>query len=434
MVLSVDLTQQDKSDSQIKPKEIPHISFWERIKNKYRIWRVKQAEKPLSHKIILFILALSVTGLAAFALIYGFILYTTPAHEPLDTAYKLLDVQTVKAQTLSDMSIPAPPQIKDQTSPLNGVLFTKDEFTKLQERKPIMAMIENSVDARPQAGLSNADIVYETLAESGITRFMAVFWSQDAPKVGPIRSVRMYFLYWAAEYDDPPIANIGWAGYDPGEAVVDEEADARSYIRTYNVKSFSWYGRSVFWRDQEKFKAGKAWEHVAYTETETLWKDAKTLGWIGPADIESLVFKKDASLEERPLSQEITIKFLNISAESYKVKWVYDHDTNTYKRILAGQPHIDENTNQQLTTKNIIIQYCKYRPTGDKNGRIVFTVIGESKATIIRDGKATDGTWKKIDRTSRTKFYGSDGKEIELNRGQIWIEVVPTTNSNVTIQ
>jgi hypothetical protein len=435
MVIQVDLS----SDIPQAPgrQTIDKPGLYRTFTMKLRVWKSKWATIPLSERIFLIFLLLGVTVLISAGVIYEFIIATTPPPEKLDTSYELLEVQHPSGISFPSL-YPLPPEVKDQESPINGLLFTKDEKKILDERKPLMVMIENSVAARPQAGLFNADLVYESLVESGITRFMAVFWSEDAPKVGPIRSLRYYFLTWAAEYDDPPIENIGWAGYEDWEEIQEPEADARAYIRKYNVKSFAWYGRSVNWRDYDKFHAGKAWEHVAYSETKTLWDDAKVLGWNGPSQVTSLHYKKDELKEKRPLAQEVEIKFLNLGGESYKVKWVYDREINIYKRFLAGEPHIDENNNKQIFTKNIIIQHIKYRPVGDKNGRIVLSTIGSGNAQIIRDGLVTQGTWKKDDRTSRTQFFNTDGTPIELDRGKIWIEIVPVSGktelSTITIK
>lgn len=416
-----------RETEQSKPR--PHSSLLKRIGNRIRVWRANFSKGPLSHKLVLLFLGLSVAGLASLAAIYLFVIVTVPKHEPLDTSYSLLLVQKIDTFDI-EATLPPPPEIKDQESPINGVLYTKKEIETLSEKKPLIVMIENSPDARPQAGLSDADIVYESLVESGITRFMAVYWGNQSKKLGPIRSIRTYFLDWSSEFDDPPILHIGQAGYEPWEDVIVPEADARAYIRQYNIKSFMWYGRSITWRDKEKFNSGIAWEHVAYSDTKTAWDDAKVLGWVGPANVETLSFKKDEKKEKRPLSQNIEIKFLSLMTETYKVNWVYDSDSNTYKRLLANEAHIDENNNTQLAAKDVILQYVKYRPAGDRNGRIVLTTIGNGKVQIFRDGQMVEGVWEKSTRTDRTKYYDSEGNEIPLNRGSIWIEIIPTSNGN----
>ncbi|MBU0975495.1 MAG: DUF3048 domain-containing protein [Patescibacteria group bacterium] len=436
MVINVDLnTEENPKDASLNNP--PKLSIKNRIRNKFRIWKAGFSKMPSSHKLIILLLISLIGGLSSIALIYGYVIITTPGHKTIDTSYKLLKVENIKQASLLQ-ELPPPPEIKDQENPINGELYTKKDFEELKKKRPLFVVIENHPDARPQAGLLDADLVYETLVESGITRFAAVFWGKEAEKVGPIRSLRTYFLDWSSEYNDPPVCNIGQAGYEPWEDVIDPDADARSYIQKYNIKSYSWYGRGVFWRDTEKFNKGIAWEHVAYSETKTLWTDAETLGWTGPSTIEPLKFKKDASKESRSLTQEISIEFLNLSSESYKVNWVYDKDSNTYLRYLAGKPHIDENYNKQITVKNIIIQHVPYRSTGDKNGRIVFTTIGSGKADIFLDSKQITGTWKKDSRTTRTKFLNDEGKEIPLNRGLIWIEIVPVSGnsdlSNIVIK
>ncbi len=431
MVLQVDLSKPPETidkKTENQKSHTPKRSLKSRIKHKIKLWKLNFSKMPTSHKIILSIFSMGLSCLIAVAVVYGFVIFTTPQRQPIDTSYTLLKVQSSKELSFQN-ELPTPPKVKDQENPINGELYTKEEFEQLEEKKALLVMIENSTDARPHSGLTSADLVYETLVESGITRFMAVFWGKEAEKAGPVRSIRTYFLHWAAEYDDPPICNIGQAGYESWEDVIVPEADARSYIIKYNVKSFGWYGRNVTWRDYDKYNQGISWEHVAFTDTETLWEDAKTLGWTGPSNIESLSFKKDTIKEKRPLTQEIEIKFMNLGSENSKVKWVYDKDSNTYKRYLAGEIHYDENNNKQIAAKNIIIQHCKYAPTGDRNGRIVLTTIGEGNAEIILDGQVINGTWKKETRTDRTKFFDGEGNQVELNRGQIWIEIVPVSGT-----
>ncbi len=435
MVLEVDLTKKQQTPSKKHPKasvEVPKRSLWGRIKNRIKVWQANFAKMPLSHKIIILFFAISISILGGIATVYGFIIFSVTRHEPIDTSYELLRANKLQ-QNLFTESIPQPPKIKDKKNPINGELFTREEFVKIRQNRVLAVMIENSPDARPQSGLYNADLVYETLAESGITRYMAIFWGHGAKKVGPIRSVRTYFLDWASEYDDPLLMNIGQAGYDEGEAVVVPEADARSYIIKYNIKSFDWNGRQVTWRDKKRAAQGIAWEHVAYSDTQTLWDDAKEMGWTGPPKLTSYKFKKDLKKEKRPFSQEISIRFLNLSAETYKVRWKYDASNNKYKRFLAGNKDIDESVNKQIDANNVIIQYARMRATGDKNGRVVFTTLGSGKAKIFRDGDMVNGTWKKEERTARTKLYNENGKEMKFNRGKIWIAVLPAGQSTVTV-
>lgn len=400
-----------------------------RLVARLRILRIKFKKVCQNHRFLLLSVSLIAAVFISAASIYFFILATIPKKASIDTSYKLLEAQNFNRVELSTM-IPVPPEIKDQQNPINGELYTKTESAQFENRKALAVMIENTPQARPQAGLQAADIVYEALAESGITRYLAIFWAQDAPKIGPIRSVRTYYLDLLSEYDDPPLVNIGQAGYESWEDVIVPEADARAYMNKYNIKSFDRYGRGVTWRDLDKFHSGIAWEHVAYSSTAKAWEEATKLGWVGKPNITSLTFKQDTPKENRPLSQELEIQFLSLSADTYKVKWVYDPARNLYNRFLAGTAHIDENTGQQLTAKNIIVEYCQYHPAGDKNGRLVITTIGNGKAQILMDGRQIDAVWEKSSRTDRTQFFDSDGNPISFDRGKIWVEVVLMSGTN----
>ena len=108
---------------------------------------------------------------------------------------------------------------KTEVCPLNNLKYTEEERKAWEERRPLLVMVENHEEARPQSGLSSADIVYETVAEGGITRFMGIYYC-DAQSheiiVGPVRSARTYFLDWASEYGNNPLyAHVGGANCHP---------------------------------------------------------------------------------------------------------------------------------------------------------------------------------------------------------------------------
>ena len=119
---------------------------------------------------------------------------------------------------------------KTEACPLNGKLYTKPERAIWEKRRPLAVMLENSVDARPQSGISKADIIYEAVAEGGITRFMGLFYCGVAEKTefAPVRSARTYFVDWVSEYD-ALYNHVGGAGVcsDP---TVDERAKALCQI------------------------------------------------------------------------------------------------------------------------------------------------------------------------------------------------------------
>jgi hypothetical protein len=270
-------------------------------------------------------------------------------------------------------------------------------------------MVENSTVARPQSGLSRADIVYEALAEGGITRFVAIFLSQSS-QVGPVRSAREYYYDWILEYK---VAYAHWGGNE--------------YVRKLASQTFGT-------KDLDQFVVGAAayyrlcdGEHCGYTSTDKLWAVATQRGVNKPVQIDSWQFKDDAPVA-KPSVSEITLGFQG--DPGYVVVWKYDAVTNTYKRSNGGAPHIDKENGQQIAAKTVIVEYLTdlgYKqvtccpPVSNR----VFQTVGSGKAKIFLDGVVLDATWKKDSSGSRTKFFDSTGKEIALNRGQIWMEMVP---------
>ncbi|PIY95987.1 MAG: DUF3048 domain-containing protein [Candidatus Kerfeldbacteria bacterium CG_4_10_14_0_8_um_filter_42_10] len=274
---------------------------------------------------------------------------------------------------------------------------------------PIAVMVENLFTIRPQSGLDKAGVVYEALAEGGITRFMAIYSTNEAiAEIGPVRSARDYYLDWLSEYN----ALYAHCGGSPS---------ALGLIKDYDVLNLDQISgdHPYFWRDSSRATAS---EHTLFTSSELLTFARRDKGIPEEGDFKPWPYKEEASLAERPTeAKKITIDF---SIFSYKVEYQYDRDNNQYLRFNGGEPHLDFKTQKQLTAKNVIVQYVKTRladPT-----RLAMETIGEGGALVFQDGQMINATWKKEDRETRTRFYDSNGEEIRFNAGQIWVEVVPT--------
>ncbi|MCX6809511.1 MAG: DUF3048 domain-containing protein [Candidatus Berkelbacteria bacterium] len=287
---------------------------------------------------------------------------------------------------------------------LDGMSYPKD----LANRHPLAVSVENHPEARPQSGLNKASIVYETMTEGGITRFLAVYGPNEATEIGPIRSARLYFMDWVKEYD----AFFAHAGGNE---------DALANIDNYQIKNLE-NNTGYFYRDY-KGKA-VASEHTLYSSTSKLYDFAKSLKFdTSSSSFEALKFKTDGPAENPGKSAEI-----NFSSESYKVNWSFDPNKNIYLRNLAGSPHKDRVTGEQITAKNIVIQTVQrtFQPTGSYGSQnYVYQNVGSGPAYVLQDGKAIKGTWKKTNRDSRTKFYDESGVEIQFNPGPTWYEVIP---------
>lgn len=319
-----------------------------------------------------------------------------------------------------------PSEPKTETCPLNGSMRTKKARESWEKRRPLAVMVENHSEARPQSGLSSADVIYEAVAEGGITRFMALYYCNLSDvQVGPVRSARTYYLDWLGEYDALYV-HVGGAN-TPGPA------DALGQIIKYEVKDLNQFsiGFPVFWRDYQRLGHPVATEHTMYSTTQKLWEVGAKRGWTATDSAnlrwdENFVpwrFKED---EAGGNTNKITVNFWE-SQSAYQVEWDYDLSSNQYKR-KNGEDHIDLNNNQQLTAKNIIVQFQRESNANDGypgNIHLLYQTTGSGKALVFQDGNVIEGKWIKQARASRSKFVDKLNKEIEFNKGQIWIQTVP---------
>lgn len=274
---------------------------------------------------------------------------------------------------------------------------------------PISIMIENLVTVRPQSGLGSANLVYEALAEGGITRFMAVYaTTATIDTIGPVRSARHYYVDWAEEFGGL-YAHVG--GSPQALGILGTE----DFLHDLNQFGYSEY----YYRD-ENIEA----PHNLFTTSELMQfavRDLELTDTEGSYD--PYLFKEDTEKKERPTTvNDIVVDF---SSFSYQVEWRYDRDTNGYLRFNAGEPHLDANTESQIVAKNVVVQWVESSLLEEDTGRLDIVTIGEGKALLFQDGAVQEGTWKKTERGERTKFYDANGAEFKFNAGATWIEAVP---------
>ncbi|RJR28282.1 DUF3048 domain-containing protein [candidate division WWE3 bacterium] len=311
-------------------------------------------------------------------------------------------------------------------NPLSGEMVDEEQAASWKDERPMAVMINNYIDARPQSGLEKADLVYEIVAEGGITRFLAFFLSEVPEKIGPVRSTREYYLVLVKELGDAMIMHIGWS------------PQALEAIETWPVRSLG-RGGGQFWRDQARIDSGIAIEHTAYVNGVELRELGHELGWEGERDFVSWKFKDS---EEPDTSQQclvgecdkpITIDFWYEG--DYSAIFKYDRNSNSYLRFTgydangAPAPHLDQESQQQLSVKNLIVQFVsEIAITGDDKNRLEYELVGSGESIVFLDGKAIKATWSKAGRDDRTLFYDTNGQEILFNRGPIWVSIVPDRN------
>ncbi len=325
---------------------------------------------------------------------------------------------------------------KTEACPLNGVLYGKSQRRLWESRRPLGIMIENSLDARPQSGLSNADVIFEAVAEGGITRFLAIFYCQDAEVIGPVRSARVYFMDFVSGFgNDPLYAHVGGANTSgPADALGQIEEEGWAGYNDLNQFSI---GFPAFWRDYERLP-GVAVEHTMYTSSQKLWeigrdrnltnKDKKGKQW--DANYQGWGFEKDAPLSSRPEKQQIKFGFWE-NYHGFDVVWTYNQNNNNYSRTNGKKPHLDNNIGQPLTTKNVIVLFMEESAANDgyENGQhLLYETTGSGEALVFKNGKAIKATWAKEDRYSQIYIYDQQEREIKFVNGPIWFEVIPSDN------
>ena len=333
-----------------------------------------------------------------------------------------------------------PGEPKTEPCPLNGRLYTKTERRVWEKRRPLAVMIENHTEARPQSGLTAADVVYEAVAEGGITRFLAIYYCDAVARdrlLGPIRSARTYYLDWASEYGATPLyVHVGGANL-PGPA------NALGQIREYgwggrngnDLNQFA-IGYPTFWRDYERLGRTVATEHTMYSTTEKLWAEGAQRGWTNKepsTEVDwqerfvSWTFTKEESAGGTE-AEKIRFGFWEAYKE-YNVVWQYNPLTHLYERFNGGEPLKDLNNDTQIAIRVIIIQFTPEKGPIDELKHLLYKTVGSGKALIFQDGKVIEANWKKAKRTQRTIYTSKTGGEITFSPGKIWIEIVPTGNT-----
>ncbi len=285
----------------------------------------------------------------------------------------------------------APPPITE-ASKLTGLQVGFD----INKRPVTAVMVENSPEARPQSGLNEAGVVYEAVAEGGITRFMALFQDYIPGVVGPVRSARPYYLDYLVPYD----ASIAHAG---GSAL------ALQQIRTQGIKDLDQFSNpGPYWRDSARFSP-----HNLYTSIEQLLAVQAEKGW-GAADYQSLVRGEEDAPAATPTATKIGIE---MSRSLYRVDYLYDPATNSYLRSLANQPHTDAVTGLQLSPKVVVVPIV---PRSQDGIYSVYSVDGSGPVLVFQNGTVTSGTWQKPNRGNQMSLFDDAGEPLKLIPGQTW--------------
>lgn len=282
--------------------------------------------------------------------------------------------------------------------PIYRSQLTGEEVDQEVSERPILgAMFNNSTEARPQTGLDAAGIVFETTTEGGITRYLALYQEDIPDEIGPIRSLRQYFLDWMM-------------GFDASVAHVGGSAKALDLVEQRDAKSLNQFTHEEpYYRTNDRPSP-----HNMYVRTQGLRDLQQELGH-EQSQFDEIPRKSD-SASENPEAETINIDY---SGPDYRVEFRYDASTNNYTRYLAGQPHTDAATNQPITVKNMIVIKTARNADAGK-------AIGDGDALVFMDGSVVEATWEKSSPDERIKILDDEGNEVPLNRGDTWFAVTPS--------
>jgi len=285
------------------------------------------------------------------------------------------------------------------------------------DRRPIAVKLSNAPAdyTRPQAGLNDADLIFEHWTEGSVTRFTAIFYDTVAPTVGPVRSARLIDLELPAMYD----AMLAFSGASVG------------VNQRLNASDFS--DRLLRAAEPGFYRTGdttKPFEHTLYIRLADLWGAVEAKG-LNTAPR----FGTFNAFTEEPPAGGSPATTINISYKTEEIEWVYDPEIGQYRRWMDFEEHLDANTEEQVTVSNVI--YITPYHVNDpniceqiNNGvcaalSIEIQLWGNGPAVVFRDGQRYDVTWQRVGRNDQLTFTDAQGNPFPLQIGQSWVQVVP---------
>lgn len=319
--------------------------------------------------------------------------------------------------TLSPTATPAP---DDVPCPLSGLPVSK---SLVESRRPILVQIGNSNPERPQFGLMQADLVFETIAEGGITRFSAIYLCQDAPAIAGVRSGRLIDLQLLPMFD-AIFVHVG-----ASEQVQKLFEDDR-HIRDTSLDFFRNHPGFTLQPDRRRAPFD------VFTSTTALYDAARQRGIPVPGDRQppQLSFSDTPPAGGTPVSS-VTIRHHS----SYWVRWKWDAGANVWTRHISNDtapttdsPHVDAATGRPITATNVLIIQAVHTQTDiiedSLNSKSVqVELIGSGTATLLRDGQLFTGAWKREAATDWFTLTLADGSTMMLHPGNTFVHFYPTT-------
>ncbi len=350
--------------------------------------------------------------LLAFVTVFGFASCGKKEPNTVESEFETVILKTTEEETTEEEVVV--PTLPENMNPLTGL----ECDPALKGKRPIGVMFNNIKAALPQVGLSKCDIIYEVLAEGGITRFEGLIHEYaNAGNLGSVRSSRPYYVNLARAYD---ALYIHAGGSDLAYSVMNS-----SGIDHFDGVKGNFYvnGELLFWRDQGRLNSGYSLEHTMFVSgndiaqgviDRNIRSDLKDQGY--------KAFNFDPAFAGIGSGQSAT--YIKIPQSYYYVsEFNYDAENDVYLHSHYGTKHIDGATGEQIKTTNVFVLFTAQRIIDNYGCREV-TLTGEGSGYYFNGGEYVSLTWKRANDDAPFQYFAADGSELKVEQGKSYVALV----------
>jgi len=293
-------------------------------------------------------------------------------------------------------------------------------------QRPVAVMLNNIKAAMPQHGVSQADILYEVLAEGGITRCMGIFTNVgDVEKLGSLRSARKYYVDIAR-------------GYDAAYLHAGGSNEALNYLENLaGMNLDAGLSAKHFYRDQDRLNSGYSLEHTLFTTGPLLLEFAAQKNVATALTAEKaygMTFDEEAALQGES-GDEITVYFNQGGTPGKYTKsttLTYDAQTGMYFAAQHGGDYIDGNTKKAISFRNVVVLRAATSLQGD-NYHLTINTVGSGTGYFACNGQIVPINWSRASVEDPFTYTLADGSPVTFGVGSTYIGVVPT-NATVSFE
>lgn len=336
-----------------------------------------------------------------------------------DEKNNIVHIDIIDKPSPSPTVKPTPtPEIESYEGKMRSYLTGQWVDEEIGQKRPYAVQFSNFKTVANQWGIGQADIVYEALVEGGITRLLAIGENFTGDRIGSIRSSRHYFASLAEEY------NAIYIHFGKTKYAVSKLKE----LKSENLDGETGIGTTVFYRDKSMNAP-----HNAFASLEGIHKgiEKKAYDTEYSEDFEPhfQFHEKEKDLPGDQLANKVTVGYSYYTSPCFE----YNEEDKLYYRYQFGGPHKDSNTDQQLTFKNLIIQFVKQRAIDRNDYQTIDFEDASGLGIYITNGKRIPITWKKNEKTSFMRYYTEDGQELIMNPGKTFITLFPDRKADELI-